>query len=150
MNTQIRIHQWLVVLLTALAFPIVAHAQTPTHKLAIQVDVNDPATMNLALNNAENVISFYEAKKEPIQVEVVAYGPGLHMLRADTSPVKQRIAQMSLAHDNLRFDACEVTRAKMAEAEHKDIPIVTEGKSVPSGVVTLMELEGKGYAYVRP
>ncbi len=38
--------------------------------------------MNLALNNAKNVIDYYRAKGEDINVDVVAYDPGLHMRRA--------------------------------------------------------------------
>jgi hypothetical protein len=68
---------------------IKAHA-TKAHRLVIQVDQNDPAVMNLALNNATNVIEYYRAKGEDVNVDVVTYGPGLHMLRADTSPVKDR------------------------------------------------------------
>ena len=33
---------------------------TATHKLAIQVSENDKAAMNLALNNAENIIEYYK------------------------------------------------------------------------------------------
>lgn len=120
------------------------------NKLAIQVDENNAATMNLALNNAENVIEYYKSKNETVDVQIVTFGPGLHMLRTDTSPVKARIAEMSLANPNLQFAACENTRAKMNKAESKEIPIMSEAKAVPSGVVTLMELQGKGYAYIRP
>ena len=127
-----------------------AVVQSAQHKLAIQVDENNPATMNLALNNAQNVIEHYAAKNETVDVHVVTFGPGLHMLRTDTSPVKARIAELSLAHANLHFAVCENTRAKMSKAESKEIPIIAEGTSVPSGVVTLMELQAKGYAYIRP
>jgi intracellular sulfur oxidation DsrE/DsrF family protein len=41
--------------------------------------------MNLALNNATTVIEYYRAKGEEVNVDVVTYGPGLHMLRAGTS-----------------------------------------------------------------
>src|SRR4051794_28453376 len=54
------------------------------HRVAIQVDQNDPDVMNLALNNAKNVIEHYRGRGEKVDVEIVAYGPGLHMLRADT------------------------------------------------------------------
>ena len=59
------------------------------HKLAIHVDQNDPAIMNLALNNAQNVKSFYEAEGDTVTIEIVAYGPGLTMYTTD-SPVKVR------------------------------------------------------------
>ena len=71
------------------------------HKVAIQVNQNDKAVMDLALNNAKNVIDYYKEKGETVAIEIVTYGPGLHMLRADTSPVKERIAPMSLENPNL-------------------------------------------------
>jgi len=54
------------------------------HRLLIQVNKNDPAVMSLALNNATNVIEYYRSKGEEVAVDVVTYGPGLNMLRADT------------------------------------------------------------------
>ena len=78
------------------------HAQgAKPHRIAIQVDQNDPAVMNLALNNAENIMEYYRDKGEDVDVEVVAYGPGLHMLRADTSPVKDRVAQIASSRRKL-------------------------------------------------
>jgi hypothetical protein len=72
-----------------------AHADGAKHRIVIQVDQNDPDVMNLALNNARNVLEAYRAKNQDVDVEVVAYGPGLHMLRDDTSPVKDRIKELS-------------------------------------------------------
>ena len=129
-----------------------APAQTgknATHRVAIHVDDNDPKVMNLALNNAKNVLEYYTAKKETVSIEIVAYGPGLHMLRSDTSPVKQRVGEMSMA-PQISFAACGNTRANMAKQEAKDVPLLSEARVVPSGVVRLMELQKQGYAYIHP
>ena len=120
------------------------------HKLAIQVNQNDKAVMNLALNNAQNVIDFYQAKGEAVAIEIVTYGPGLHMLRDDTSPVKDRIGPMSLANAGLTFIACANTQANQSKAEGKPVTLVSEAKVMPSGVIRLMELQKQGYAYIRP
>ena len=37
--------------------------------------------MNLALNNATNVAQYYKGLGEKVSIEIVTYGPGLHMLR---------------------------------------------------------------------
>jgi hypothetical protein len=50
--------------------------------------------MNMALNNASNVIEYYRGKDEDVDIEVVAYGPGLNMLRTDSSPVRDRIKRL--------------------------------------------------------
>ncbi len=120
------------------------------HKVAIQVSQNDKAQMDLALNNAKNIIEFYKGKGEPVAIEIVTYGPGLHMLRADTSPVKDRIAPMALENPNLKFIACANTQANQSKAEGKQVTLISEATVMPSGVVRLMELQNQGYAYIRP
>jgi len=120
------------------------------HKVAIQVSQNDKAVMNVALNNAQNVIEYYKSKGENVAVEIVAFGDGLHMLRADTSPVKERIAPMALENPNIAFMACGNTQARHSKAEGKPVTLVSEAKVIPSGVVRLMELQKQGYAYIRP
>jgi intracellular sulfur oxidation DsrE/DsrF family protein len=127
-----------------------ASKKEPSVRIAVQVSDNDPRALNLALNNVRNALEFYASQKKTVAIEVVAYGPGLHMLRSDTSPVKDRVAEMSLAHPNLTFSACRNTMANMQRQEGKDIPIVSEAKVTDSGVVRLVELQSKGYAYVRP
>ena len=120
------------------------------HRLAIQVDQNDPAIMNLALNNARNVKKYYEGKGETVAVEIVAYGPGLAMFVADRSPVKDRISAMSLEDPEITFSACANTHAALNKKEGREVPLIEEAREVPSGVVRLMELQEEGYAYVRP
>ncbi|HEU0062080.1 MAG TPA: DsrE family protein [Hyphomicrobiaceae bacterium] len=120
------------------------------HKVAIQVNQNDKAVMDLALNNAKNIAEHFKAKGETVAIELVAYGPGLHMLRSDTSPVKDRISVMSLENPNMTFAACGNTQANQAKAENKPVTLITEAKVTPSGVVRLMELQKQGYAYIRP
>ncbi|WP_174235792.1 DsrE family protein [Pseudohoeflea suaedae] len=134
----------LVAVLTVPAFA--ADAQ---HKLAIHVDESDEQVMNMALNNAKNVRSYYDEKGESVDIEIVTYGPGLKMLTAD-SPVKDRISAMSLEDENLTFAACGNTLAGMEKKAGKTIELVSEATVVPSGVVRLMELQEQGYSYVRP
>jgi intracellular sulfur oxidation DsrE/DsrF family protein len=128
----------------------VKKAATATHKVAIQVTQNDKAVMDLALNNAGNIMEYYKGKGETVIVEIVAYGPGLHMLRSDTSPVKDRIAPMALESPNLKFSACVNTQTRQSKAEGKPVTLLSEAKLTPSGVVRLMELQKQGYAYIRP
>lgn len=127
-----------------------AAPDSKTHRLILQVNTNDPAAMNLALNNATNVAQHYKELGEKVKIEVVTFGPGLHMLRDDTSPVKARIEQMALSTPEVSFKACGNTQEKMHQAEHKDIPIVAQAQVVESGVVRVMELQEKGWTYVKP
>lgn len=139
-----------LITVAAIALASNAWAEGKTHLLAIHVDENDPAVMNMALNNADNVASYYASQGDTVVIEVVAYGPGLNMLIPGKSPVEQRISAMSLENDNITFAACGNTLRKMSEKAGKDVPLMTEAKLVTSGVVRLIELQEEGYAYVRP
>jgi uncharacterized protein len=130
--------------------PARADEQGTVHKVAIQVSQNDKAQMDLALNNAKNIADYYKTKNETVLIEIVTYGPGLHMLRADTSPVKDRIGPMALENPNLKFIACGNTQANQSKAEGKPVPLIGEATVTPSGAVHLMELQAQGYAYIRP
>jgi uncharacterized protein len=120
------------------------------HRLILQVNSNEPAMMNLALNNASNVVQYYKDLGEKVLVEVVTFGPGLHMLREDTSPVKARIETLALSSPEISFKACGNTRENMSKAESKEIRLISEAKIVPSGVVRVMELQEQGWTYVKP
>lgn len=153
MNTRSDIFAWARMMLVALfvvATATSAGAGGKTHKLAIQVDVNDAAVMNLALNNAANVSSYYDGIGDSIQIEIVAYGPGLHMFRDDTSPVKDRLRNFKAGMPNVTFSACGVTKAGMEKAEGHPITIIPEARIVPSGAVRLIELQESGWSYLKP
>jgi intracellular sulfur oxidation DsrE/DsrF family protein len=120
------------------------------HRLILQVNSNEPAMMNLALNNASNVLQYYKDLGEKVSIEVVTFGPGLHMLRNDTSPVKARIETLALSSPEISFNACGNTRENMSKAESKEIPLIPEAKVVKSGVVRVMELQEQGWTYVKP
>jgi intracellular sulfur oxidation DsrE/DsrF family protein len=125
-------------------------AHNKLHRVVLQVNTNDPAIMNLTLNNATNVAQYYKDIGEKVVIEVVTFGPGLHMLRDDTSPVKARIKTMKESTPEISFKACGNTQENMHRVENKEIPIVPEATVVKSGVVRVMELQEQGWAYVKP
>jgi hypothetical protein len=140
-----------VILSAALASPGLA-ADTKPHHIAMQVDQNDPQVMNLALGNATNVIEYYKAKNEEVDIDITAYGPGLHMLRADTSPVQDRIKKLKAMSfpGKITFSACNNTKQNMEKTEGHAIPILPDATVVPSGAVHLNELQEQGWSYLKP
>ena len=135
------------VLVLALAAPAFAGEH---HKLALQISDNDPDKMNAVLNVAANVSKFYSDKGDEVDIEIVAFNAGLHMLRADTSPVKPRLLSFKQGMPNVTFKACENTLESMARKEGKEPPLVDNAERVKAGVVRLIELAEKGWTVVRP
>lgn len=125
-------------------------AASKVHRVVIQITQNDPAVMNMALNNAENLAKFYHDRGEKAEIEFVAYGAGLNMFRSDTSPVRERLATISANMKNVTFSGCGNTLANQSKMENKNITLLPEARIMPSGIARVVELEEQGWTYVRP
>ncbi|MEO1766495.1 DsrE family protein [Thiobacter aerophilum] len=108
----------------------------------IQVSDNDPAKWNLALNNAKNVQKDLGADKA--EVEIVAYGPGLNMLKAE-SEVANRI--QDALKDGVKVVACGNTMKGMKLEKADLVPGVAV---VKAGVLEIGEKQRAGWTYIRP
>ncbi|MFM9979350.1 MAG: hypothetical protein ACKVP9_00430 [Burkholderiales bacterium] len=121
-----------------------AHAQTAPGKarLVIQMSDADPAKWKLALNNARNVQQDLGAAN--VEVEIVAYGPGIGMLKAD-SEAEPGVTQART--DGVKVVACENTmRGQKLKREDMQGGI----GYVSAGVVEIMNRQREGWAYLRP
>ena len=119
-----------------------AVAATAGTKVVIQVSDSDPAKWSLALNNAHNVQADLGAAN--VAIEIVAYGPGIGMLKMDSS-VAGRIDQAT--SEGVKVVACENTmrNAKLTKAD-----MLNSIGYVPAGVVELVQKQQQGWAYIRP
>ena len=129
-------------LLGAVAPLAFAQTAAPAKNRALfQVTDNDPARWNMILNNMQNLRDGVGG--EPVEIELVAYGPGINMLKADSS-VKQRIAEALKV--GVTVNACQntMTNAKLVPADM--LPNISY---VPAGVVEVMRKQQQGGAYIR-
>jgi len=127
------------VLLSVLTFSAFGQQK---QRVVIQVSDNDPAKWSLALNNAKNVQQ--DLGKDKVQIEIVAYGPGLGMLKAE-SKVADRLA--GALDDNIGLIACEntMTNTKVTRSE-----MYGGIAYVKAGVTHIMKRQQEGWAYIRP
>jgi intracellular sulfur oxidation DsrE/DsrF family protein len=122
-----------------------ASAQAPAHarqRVIVQVSDNDPAKWNLALNNVRNMQADLGAGN--VDVELVAYGPGISMLKMD-SQVAPRIEEA--LRSGVRVVACENT---MRGQKLKRDDMLSDIGYVKAGVVEIIQRQNEGYAYLRP
>ena len=119
-----------------------AAADPVKYKVVLQVSDADPAKWNLALNNANNIQ--HDLGKDNVQIEIVAYGPGLAMLKSE-SKVSPRLAQA--LDSSIGLLACENTMRNTKTTREQ----MYNGISyVDAGVVHIMKRQREGWAYVRP
>lgn len=128
----------------AIVSPFAAHADKDgRHHAVIQVSDNDPAKWNLALNVAENLQEAYG--KDKVDVEIVAYGPGLNMLKAESKVM----GRLNKAQDkSVTLVACANTMRKMKVTKdglHPGSVIAADG-----GVVHVFKRQSEGWDTIRP
>ena len=130
-----------VLMMGALALPTATLAADKA-KMVVQVSDSNPATWNLALNNIKNVQK--DLGKDNVELELVAYGPGIGMLKAD-SEVANRIDDA--VDSGVHVMACQNTmHGQKLTKEDMNAKI----GYVPSGVVEILRRQQAGYAYLRP
>lgn len=134
-----------LLLATAVAIaPLLAVAQDTAApmRVVVQVSEADPARWNLVLNNVRNLQDDLGADK--VAIEVVAYGPGIGMLKFD-APTNSRVAEALKA--GVTVSACENTMRSQKLARVDMLPNLTY---VPAGVVQIVRRQQQGWAYLRP
>jgi len=110
--------------------------------VVIQMSDNDPAKWNLALNNAKNVQQ--ELGKDKVDIEIVAFGPGINMLKFD-SEVANRVTESEKS--GIAILACGNTMKAMKLTD-KDLN--PSAKVVPAGVIEIMTKQEAGWSYIKP
>lgn len=117
-------------------------SQGAKHRVVVQVSDDNPKTWTQALNVVNNVQASYG--KESVDVEVVVFGLGSGMLKAE-SPLSNRIDD-TLAN-GARVYMCENTMKgqKLTKADmHGKIGYI------PAGVIEIIEKQKQGWAVIRP
>ena len=120
------------------------------HKVVLQVSRDGMEDFNIALGNAVNAKKYYDSKGEQLQIEIVAYGPGITMFRDDKSPVKDRIEEVKKAIPGIVLSMCWNAKAAAEKREGHEITPLAGVQVVPAGIVRVIQLQEEGYTYVRP
>jgi uncharacterized protein len=124
-------------------------ASVRVHRLVLPINSDDPTTMRALISTSLNLPKYYQERSEAFTIEVVAYNAGVHMLRADTSPVKDMLRVLRAVNPNIRFVVCEATKLGMERQEGHPITLIDNVDLVPSGPGRISELQEAGWSYIR-
>src|SRR5471030_2115228 len=115
------------------------------HRIVLQLSDSDPKKQGLVISVANNLLKFYDPDK--VAIEVVAFGPGIDLLRPDNA---NRKFVESLVAQGVRVDICLNTVDTIErETGHRPdyIPVATP---VQVWVGQILSLTENGYTLVRP
>lgn len=115
------------------------------HFIALQLSDSDPKKQRLVLSVASNLQKAYGQDK--IAIEVVAFGPGIDLLRAES---ENRSLVDSLITQGVRFDVCGNTLDTIEHETGQRPKINPHAIEVQVGVGQLLTLSEGGYTVIRP
>jgi intracellular sulfur oxidation DsrE/DsrF family protein len=115
-----------------------------TERVVIQVSDGDPKVWNLALNVVGNVKASYAKRGMQPEIEVVAFGPGIQMLK-DDSVVATRMRDAMKG--GAQMVACENS---MDRFKLKREVMLDKVSYVDAGVIHIIERQHQGWAVIRP
>jgi intracellular sulfur oxidation DsrE/DsrF family protein len=115
------------------------------HKIVLQLSDNDARKQALVISVANNLLKFYDPDK--VAIEVVAFGPGIDLLRSE-NPSRKQVE--SLIAQGVRFDVCLNTVDTLERETGRRPDIMPGATPVQVGVGQILLLTENGYTLVRP
>lgn len=115
--------------------------EPPPERVVIQVSDSDPKKWNLVLNILGAVQKEFGEKA---QIRVVAFGPGVNMLKAD-SDVANRVENALTKGIAITAGANSMKALNIGEGD-----LVKRVAVVPSGAVEILKLQREGWSYLKP
>jgi intracellular sulfur oxidation DsrE/DsrF family protein len=115
------------------------------HRIVLQLSDNDAGKQGLVISVAYNLLKLYDPDK--VAIEVVAFGPGIDLLRSDNA--NRKLVESLVAH-GVRFDVCLNTVDTIERETGKRPDIIPAAIPVQVGVGQILALTENGYTLVRP
>lgn len=125
------------------------HVDRTTNRVLVHVTNNDPKRLLQALQDIEGLMHYYQDNRQLARVEVVANGPGLDLLRSDTSPFSEQIARLQKQYGNLKFAACQNTIDRVHEEQGIKVPLLPGVIVIDSGMAEIMRRQTEGWTYLQ-
>jgi uncharacterized protein len=140
---------FLLLLLACVVPGAVASDEKPfaERHLILQISDADPSKYTAVLDIANNLIKYYKGP-EYIDIEIIAFGAGVHMLSGETNPNKVRID--SLIANDVRFYVCKNTLDSIQRKTGVRPPILAGVMGVQTGVAFMLDEIQAGYTPIRP
>ncbi len=145
----------------ALAADASAGPKDDVIRVVYHADFGDPRRFSAMLTNIGNMVNVYQSNLEDYDIRIVFVSYGIRFVTrdplkgtpfAEDAALKERRENLIGRLESLRetygvkLELCGITREQVGLDEKKLIPGV---QMVPSGVARIVELERKGYAYLK-
>lgn len=124
---------------------VALHQRVDPDKVILHLDSGEIPRLHAALDLAERLLAERGGRG---RVEIVANSYGLDLLRADITPLGERIDRLAARHANLAFVACGQTMARL-KREGVKVELLPVARPASSAINEIMTRMGEGWVYVK-
>lgn len=134
---------------TDLSQPLYGTERT-ANRILLHLTTTDPERITNMLDEVEMLMDTSIRQGIPLQIQIVAHGEGLALMREDISPFPQRVALLSARYaEGLTFTACLNTIERLRREENIHVRLLPSVQVINSGVAEVIRRQSQGWAYIQ-
>ncbi len=118
-------------------------------RVVLHVTTADPYRLETVLDEAENLLQGRLPHANSVEVEILANGRGLDLLRTRTSPFTKRIQALQAQYDNIAFKACQRAINRVQREQNIKVKLLPAAQIVPTAIGEAIQRQRQGWAYIR-
>ncbi|MFU8838225.1 MAG: hypothetical protein ACNA75_07985 [Thiohalomonadaceae bacterium] len=119
-------------------------------RIVLHLTTTDASRIYNMLDEVEMLMAAARQHTIPLQIEVIANGEGLALLRQDLSPFPQRVAALADRYaGKLVFAACQNTIDRLRREENIHVQLLPAAHVINSGVAEVIRRQTQGWAYIQ-
>ena len=109
----------------------------------------DPQRTQEALDEIERLVARAGSEARPLQVEIIANGGGLDLVRNGGAPQAQRVSALLHDHDNVSVLACRKALERLSYLKGVDAELLDGVLIAPSALDQILMRMRQGWLYIR-
>jgi|GEM_PF-287334 len=117
-------------------------------RLMLHVSSADTHRYRVMIDETARLLRAARKEGKPVQIEIVANGPGLQLLSKHKDPNTLRLQALAHEFDNLDLRACERAIRRYRQRNGKDIELIPEAGTVRSAMHEVIKRQQEGWAYI--
>ena len=126
-----------------------AVAKNETWKIMMHVSNDQVKRFNVLLNEAEHLLSTYKKNDKPIQLEILANGKGLALVKNENTPHVEKLKALQQQYDNLVVSMCGQTLKRIKKETGKSVALIPDTQVVRSAIHQVVKRQKEGWTYIK-
>lgn len=125
-----------------------AVAENEAWRVMLHVSHNQANRFNVLLGEAENLLATYKKQNKPLQLEILANGKGLDLVKHGNAPHIVKLQQLQKEYDNLVVSVCGQTLERIRKETGKSVSLIPDANVVRSAIDQVGKRQRQGWTYI--